>query len=153
MNWLLKGQEVLDVSQFGQGAVGFVYKITNTKTGKFYIGRKILESKTKKLLTKKEQTEWDKPGRIPKKKLVVKESDWANYWGSCKPLLEELKTNKADFTREVLRVCYSKKELSYYETYFQFEYKVLHVDSFNENILGKFYRKDAAETVPVAILG
>lgn len=153
MNWLLKGQEVLDVSQFGQGAVGFVYKITNSKTGKFYIGRKILESRTKKLLTKKEQTEWEKPGRIPKKKLVVKESDWSNYWGSCKPLLEELKTNKVDFTREIIKICYSKKSMSYWETYYQFEYKVLHVDSYCENILGKFYRKDVAETAPDAILG
>lgn len=142
MNWLLEGKEVTDVSQFGQGAIGFVYKITNTKTGKIYIGKKILESKTKKLLTKKEQAEWDKPGRIPKKKLVIKESNWADYWGSCKPLLEELKENKTDYTREVLRVCYSKKQLSYYETFYQFEYKVLHIDSYCENILGKFFRKD-----------
>lgn len=143
MNWLLQGKEVADVQQFGQGAVGFVYKITNTQTGKFYIGKKILESRTKKPLTKKEQSEWNKPGRIPKKKLVVKESDWQNYWGSSKPLLEELKSGKDKFTREIIRVCYSKKELSYYETFFQFEYRVLHVDSYCENILGKFFRKDA----------
>ena len=144
MNWLLEGKEVTDVQQFGDKAVGFVYKITNTQTGKFYIGKKILESRTKKPLTKKEQTEWVKPGRIPKKKLVVKESNWADYWGSCKPLLEELKTNKTDYTREILRVCFTKRELSYYETFYQFEYKVLHIDSFNENILGKFFRRDAA---------
>jgi serine/threonine protein kinase len=146
MNWLLEGKEVTDVSQFGQGAIGFVYKITNTKTEKIYIGKKILESKTKKLLTKKEQAEWDKPGRIPKKKLVVKESNWADYWGSCKPLLEELKANKTDYTREVLRICHTKRELSYYETFYQFEYRVLHIDSYNENILGKFFRKDAQGT-------
>ena len=142
MNWLLNGQEVTDVQQFGDKAIGFVYKITNTKTGKFYIGKKILESRTKKLLTKKEQAEWDKPGRVPKKKLVVKESNWADYWGSSKPLLEDLKGGKDGFVREVLRVCYSKKELSYYETFYQFEFRVLHIDSYNENILGKFYRKD-----------
>jgi hypothetical protein len=143
MNWLLEGKEVTDVQQFGDKAIGFVYKITNTKTEKFYIGKKILESKINKPLTKKEQTEWSKPGRIPKKKLIIKESNWADYWGSCKPLLEELKTNKADYTREVLRVCLTKRELSYYETFYQFEYKVLHIDSFNENILGKFFRRDA----------
>ena len=143
MNWLLKGQEVLDVSQFGQGAVGFVYKITNTVTGKFYIGKKILENKLKKPLTKKEQSEWVKPGRIPKKKLVIKESDWINYNGSSKPLLEDIKTlGKESFTREIIRVCYSKKELSYYEVFYQFEFKVLHVDSYCENIAGKFFRKD-----------
>jgi serine/threonine protein kinase len=143
MNWLLEGKEVTDVQQFGDKAIGFVYKITNTKTGKFYIGKKILESKINKPLTKKEQTEWSKPGRIPKKKLIIKESNWADYWGSSKPLLEDLKGGKTDFVREVIRVCYSKKELSYYETFYQFEYKVLHVDSYCENILGKFYRRDA----------
>jgi hypothetical protein len=142
MNWLLQGKEITDVQQFGLGATGFVYKITNKETGKFYIGKKILENKTKKLLTKKEQSEWDKPGRIPKKKLVVKESNWADYYGSSKPLLEDLKSGKEKFTREILRVCFSKKELSYYEVFYQFEYKVLHVDSYNENVMGKFYRKD-----------
>lgn len=149
MNWLLEGKEVLSIDQFNTGAIGFVYKITNIKTGKIYIGKKSLESKTNKPLTKKEQSEWSKPGRIPKKKLVVKESNWTDYYGSSKTLLEDIKQNsKSDFTREILRVCYSKKELSYYETYFQFEYKVLHVESYNDNILGKFYRKDTQTTLP-----
>jgi hypothetical protein len=143
MNWLLEGKEVLSVDQFAQGAIGFVYKITNIKTGKFYIGKKSLESKTNKLLTKKEQSEWNKPGRIPKKKLVIKESDWINYYGSSKSLLEDIKQNsKSDFTREIIKICYSKKQLSYYETFYQFEYKVLHVDTYCDNILGKFFRKD-----------
>ena len=131
------------LDQFPEGSIGFVYKITDTKTGKFYVGKKSLENKTKKSLTKKEQAEWDKPGRIPKKKLVVKESNWMDYWGSCKPLVEDLKTvGKQRFKREILRVCFSKKGLSYWETYYQFECKVLHVDSYNENILGKYFRKD-----------
>ena len=41
MNWLLEGKEVLSVDQFSTGAIGFVYKITNTKTGKFYIGKRV----------------------------------------------------------------------------------------------------------------
>jgi len=143
MKWLLKNEEITGVEQFPAGAVGFVYKITNNATGKFYIGKKILENKTKKLLTKKEQSEWTKPGRIPKKKIVTKESNWADYWGSCKPLLEDVKTiGKDGFKREILIVCFNKKSLSYWETYHQFEYKVLHVDSYNENVLGKYFRKD-----------
>jgi len=145
MNWLLENKEVTGVEQFPSGSIGFVYKITNNKTGKFYIGKKILENKNKKPLTKKEQAAWDKPGRIPKKKLVVSESNWAEYYGSSKPLLEDLKTlGKENFTREIIRVCKTKKELSYYETFYQFEFKVLHVDSYNENVLGKFFRKDAS---------
>lgn len=143
MNWLLEGKEITSIEQLGEKAIGFVYKITNNKTGKFYIGKKSLESKINKPLTKKEQLEWNKPGRIPKKKLVVKESDWQNYYGSSKSLLEEIKqSSKSDFTREIIKICYSKKQLSYYEVYFQFEYKVLHVDTYCDNILGKFYRKD-----------
>lgn len=143
MNWLLEGKEITSKEQFQEGAIGFIYKITHKETGKFYIGRKILENRTKKALTKLEQEQWNKPGRIPKKRLVMKESNWSDYWGSCKPLLAEIKEKGKDkFKRDVIKVCYSKKGLGYWETYYQFEYKVLHVDSYNENILGKYFRKD-----------
>lgn len=142
-NWLLEGKEVTSKEDFPTDAIGFVYKITNNKTGKFYIGKKVLESRTKKVLTKKEQAEWDKPGRIPKKKLIVKESNWADYWGSCKPLLEEIKEQGKDsYTREVLMICKSKRQLSYYEVYYQFQHNVLHIDSYNDNIGGKYFRRD-----------
>lgn len=145
MNWLYENKEVIDISQLPDTAVGFVYKITNIETGKFYIGKKSLASVTNKLLTKKEQLEWNKPGRIPKKKKVIKESDWKDYWGSSKDLLLEIKQlGKEKFKRDILKICYTKSELTYFEVYYQFEYKVLHVDSYNSNILGKFYRKDAS---------
>jgi hypothetical protein len=45
--------------------------------------------------------------------------------------------------RIVLRLCKTKKELTYYETKFLFDYNVLENDTYmNDNILGKFYRKD-----------
>lgn len=145
MNWLYENKEVIDISQLPDTAIGFVYKITNIETGKFYVGKKSLASVTNKLLTKKEQSEWNKPGRIPKKKKVVKESDWKDYWGSSKDLLLEIKqVGKEKFKRDILKICYTKSELTYFEVYYQFEYKVLHVDSYNNNVLGKFYRKDAS---------
>jgi hypothetical protein len=49
------------------------------------------------------------------------------------------------FTREIIKLCNSKKQLSYYETYWQFKLDVLSQDTYNENILGKFYRKDTEE--------
>lgn len=143
MNWLLEGKEITSMDQFPSDSVGFVYKITNKTSGKIYIGKKILENRTRKTLTKKEQSEWSKPGRIPKKKVVVKESSWADYYGSSKPLLEDIKTfGKDNFAREIIKVCKTKKSLSYFETYYQFEYKVLHIDSYNQNILGKYFPKD-----------
>lgn len=144
MNWLLEGKEVTNKEQFPEGAIGFIYKITNKETGKFYIGRKILENRTKKALTKEEQLQWSKPGRIPKKKLVMKDSNWLEYWGSCKPLLADIKEKGKDkFTREIVRVCHGKKELSYYEMFWQVKLEVLHIDSYNENIAAKWFRKDA----------
>jgi hypothetical protein len=69
------------VDKFPPNCVGFVYKITNIKTGKFYIGRKSLFSNTKKKLTQKELAELSGPGRKPTSKRVIKESNWADYWG------------------------------------------------------------------------
>ena len=84
-------------------------------------------------------------GRRPSYKLAIAESDWKKYWGSNKLLLELLKTEpKENFTREILTTCSNKKLLTYYETQTLFVYRVLEEPNlyFNDNILGKFYRKD-----------
>jgi len=141
--WLYKDIEITESSQFPEKSIGFVYKITNRRTGKFYIGKKILENKVSKKLTKKEISEWSKPGRIPKKKVETKESNWLAYWGSSKTLIADLTlVGKDNYTREILRICFSKKELSYYEVYYQIKLEVLHIDSYNDNINGKWFRKD-----------
>ena len=45
--------------------------------------------------------------------------------------------------RYVLKLCKNKKELTYWETKMLFQYNVLEDDRYiNDNILGKFYRKD-----------
>lgn len=135
--------EFKDITDFPENAIGFVYKITNTETGKFYIGKKALYHTNNKILTKKEIAEWDKPGRVPKKRKQTKESDWKTYHGSNKIIQEEIKQVGANmFTREIIRICFSKKQLSYYEVNLQMKYDVLAVDSYNDNIAGKFYRKD-----------
>lgn len=132
------------VEKFPQGCVGFIYKITNLRSGKFYIGRKSLFSNTKKKLTKKELAEHTGPGKKPTKKLVTKESDWENYWGSNKTLLQEVKdSGTSDFRREILKFCFNKKQLTYWEVHFQCVNEVLLTDkSYNDNVLAKFFRKD-----------
>lgn len=132
------------VKKFPQGCVGFIYKITNLRSGKFYIGRKSLFSNTKKKLTKKELAEHTGPGKKPTKKLVTKESDWENYWGSNKTLLQEVKdSGTSDFRREILKFCFNKKQLTYWEVHFQCVNEVLLTDkSYNDNVLAKFFRKD-----------
>ena len=136
-------REFNSIQDFPEGTVGFIYKVTNIVNNKFYIGRKVLFNNTNKALTKKEIAEWDKPGRVPRKRKVVKESDWLSYHGSNKVLNQERKElGDSIFTREILQLCFSKKQLTYYEVYWQMHYKVLHIDSYNDNIQGRFYRKD-----------
>lgn len=123
---------------------GFVYKITNSISGKFYIGKKNFFSKQNKPLTKTELAEQtDK--RKSKKKLVVKESNWQTYWGSNKELLEDVKKLGEDkFDKQILILCKTKKSLTYYELHYQCKYECLvsPIFSYNDNILGKFFPKD-----------
>jgi hypothetical protein len=145
-NWLYKGAEITSIDQLPEDCVGFVYVITNSANGKIYVGKKILRNKLSKLLTKKEKAEWNKPGRIPKKKKETKESNWKDYYGSSKPLLEDLKRlGEETFTREMLKLCYTKKSLTYWETYYQMVLEVLANDTYNENICGRFYRRDLVD--------
>jgi len=142
------GKSYTKLSDFPNNAVGFVYKVTNKKSGKFYIGKKILRNSLSKKLTKKEISEWSKPGRVPKKKKDIKESNWTDYYGSSKLVLEDVKLlGPEHFDRDILLICTTKKQMSYWETYFQFKFEVLHVDSYNENVLGKFYRRDVHPSV------
>ncbi len=63
---------------------GFVYKITNNITGKFYIGKKVFWNNKKHKLTKKQLAEQTGPGRKPTHEVIRTESDWKTYWGSNK---------------------------------------------------------------------
>lgn len=154
MNWLHKEEEVTE-EIIPNGAVGFIYMITHTPTGKYYIGKKSLESvrnvkigvrELKKL--KEERKAAGIGGRAPLKKKVRKASDWEKYYSSNEWINEQVKEGKQEeFKREIIEFCYSKKSLSYYEVYYQFKYNVLsNENSINENILGKFFKKDTLNT-------
>jgi hypothetical protein len=146
MTWIHKKQKVEDISHFSNNTHGFIYKITHIPSGKSYIGKKVLFHNKKVKLTKKDLELYEGVvGRRPSYKLAITESDWQKYWGSNKSLLELLKTEpKENFTREILMVAPSKKLLTYYETQALFIHRVLEEPDlyFNDNILGKFYRKD-----------
>jgi len=100
-NWLYEGNQLTQLKDFPDNAVGFVYKVTNNKTGKFYVGKKILRNVLTKTLTKKEISEWVKPGRIPKKRKEIKESNWADYYGSSKLVTEDIKLAGKWYRRDV----------------------------------------------------
>jgi len=144
MTWInLQGKEYNNIEAF-DGAYGFIYRITEKETGRIYIGKKQLIFDRKKKLGKKELALIEvKPGRRPTTKRVKSESDWLTYWGSSKELNEEIKQKGVDkFERVIIQLAYSSKQLTYFETQYQFSYNVLQTDSFNNSILGKFHRKD-----------
>lgn len=120
--------------------VGFVYMITNLKTGKFYIGKKQVYSNRKTRISKKEKTA---AGTRKIFKVVTKESNWLSYYGSSKELTEDIKKlGTKNFSREIIELCYTKKYLSYAEFEWQVKLNVLKVDSYNGNILGRWFVKD-----------
>jgi len=146
MNWTYKKEEIEDISHFPDNTYGFIYKITHLPSNKAYIGKKVLYHQRKVKLGKKELAMYEGVvGRKPSYKIAILESDWKKYWGSNKPLLELVKNEPPkNFTKEILHTCSSKKLLTYYETQTLFVYRVLEEPDmyFNDNILGKFYRKD-----------
>ena len=124
MTWHYDGA-VVDI--LPEDCVGFVYCITNTVTGKMYIGKKLAKfSKTKY------KTVTQKNGKKKKKKIRTKiDSDWQEYYGSNIELNRDVETlGKENFHREILYYCKSKAETSYIEAREQFNRKVLESDQY-----------------------
>ena len=145
MNWLYYEDEIVNLSQFPEGTYGFIYKVTHTPSGKIYIGKKVLYHNQKKKLTKAELELSTGRGRKSLYKIVQKESDWKTYYGSQKDIKEYItQGKKEEFKREIIQFVNNKKLLTYFETKCLFINGVLeYPDAFyNDNILGKFYRKD-----------
>jgi hypothetical protein len=106
---------------------GFVYMITERSTGKKYIGKKFFWSRRRLPPLKGKN----------RKRIVIKESDWKTYYGSS----EDLKTlvekkGEDNYYREILRLCKTKGECSYYEAKLQFEYDVLLSDEYYNEFIG-----------------
>lgn len=132
MTWVYKDEEF--TSEMIGDAVGFVYEITDTVTGMKYIGKKKLWSKRrlKPLKGKK------------RKRIVIKESDWKDYYGSSelvKSLVEEFGEDR--FHRKILRICYKLGEMSYWEAKEQLTRDVLlKPDEYHNAFIGcKIHRK------------
>jgi len=143
--WTYKGRLVTDLLDMPAGSFGFVYKITHRETNRRYIGKKVLYFERTKKLTQKELAEHTGKGRKPTTKKVVTESDWKDYFGSNKEFIAAVKTyGPHEFDREILEFAPNKKLLTYYECKYLFQYGVIEPKSlyYNDNVLGKFYRKD-----------
>lgn len=119
MTWTYKGSIV---SELPEDCVGYVYMITNTVSGRRYIGKKLAKfSKTTYKTVKL------KNGTKKKKKIRSQiDSDWREYWSSSEELKKDVSLlGEQNFSREILQYCKTKNELSYYEAKSQFDFDVL----------------------------
>jgi hypothetical protein len=107
-----------------------VYCITNTKTGRQYIGKKLFFSMRAKIIK-------------GKRKRVKKESDWKEYYGSSEDLQQDVELLGTEiFLREILYLCKSKGECSYKEAREQFDRKVLESNDYYNQFIGcKIHKK------------
>jgi hypothetical protein len=117
--WIYNNKEVTELPD---DVVGFVYLITNTSNGKGYIGKKLAKfAKTRyKMHTQKNGK------RVRKKIRSHIDSDWKTYYGSSESLSADIaKLGEHSFSREIIRMCYSRAECSYWEAKEQFYNGVL----------------------------
>ena len=123
MKWYYKG-EVYDPAyeDIPEDVLGFVYIITETETGKKYVGQKRMRKPKTLPITK---------SRLRRVKTIV-ESDWRTYYSSSSIIKEDVVRGLSRlYEREIIRFGGSKGDLNYLETREQIERDVL----FDENYL------------------
>ena len=129
-NWIFQDQEV-NTESLPEDAIGFVYLIENTLTGKKYIGKKNLFTNKISVKTVIIKSGPNKGTKKKKRTKIPIFSDWQDYYGSSEILKKEISEVGSDnYTRTILRFCKSKAEMSYYEAKEQFSRDVLLSDDY-----------------------
>ena len=141
--WVYEG-EIVNENSVPSWAVAMVYKITRIATGKIYIGKKHLTSTNRKKIGMRELAN---TGTRKRFKTIVKDSGWMTYNSSNIQLKNELLQAEEHgllhvYHKEILHWCHSKKHASYLEVKEQMINHCLEVDSYVDNVNGKWYRRD-----------
>ena len=131
--WIYQGSTFTsaDIGDF----FGYVYLITNLKSGRKYIGRKNFQQHRKHRGSRRKRTS---------------ESNWKAYYGSSKELNEDRKLlGNSTFRREIISLHTTGGKVNYEETRQLFLNNVLTeaLDNgepafYNSNVLGRYYKKD-----------
>lgn len=101
-HWTYRGTPFTEIPA---GAFGFIYRIINLTTGRFYIGRKQFISVTRKKVAGRKN-----------RKVVRKETKWREYTGSNNELNKDVEFfGKENFSYEVLAIGYTKGQCNYLE--------------------------------------
>jgi len=128
---------------------GVVYIITNILSGQAYIGKKQFRFRKRKKIKGKKN-----------RKVIIKDSDWKEYTSSSDELNEDIqRLGKENFRFQFLKLCETKRELSYTEVAEQFRHDVLNAKLpngerafYNRNIMNRFFvastgRNHSKETI------
>lgn len=157
--WKYKKKNIKSINDVPKDVIGMIYLITD-ENGKMYIGRKSFYSvrntqvskavydKAKangEIVSKNKNKKFSKKGKPVwrYKREQIKETNWLNYTGSCKPLNAAIKKG-LKIKKEILRFCTNSKQMTYYEWKYQFCNDVIenNSDYWNENVCGKFFPDD-----------
>jgi hypothetical protein len=132
-DWIYKGKPI---SEIPKGIFGFIYIIRNNITGRQYIGKKqFLSNRSKKI-----------PGKKNRKHTILP-SDWLLYWSSSDGLKKDITLlGQENFNREIIRLCPTKRDLTFREIEEQIKNDVLTAllpdgsrAYYNENIMSRWF--------------
>lgn len=128
MSWYFQDKEFTE-EMIGD-SYGYVYLITNLINNRKYIGKKFFSKAGYKTVK-------------GKRKKIRKPSDWLEYYGSNKTLLEDVKLHgEQNFKREILYLCKTRSDCAYLELREQIDKRVLETEEYYNDWIMIKVRKD-----------
>src|SRR5258708_7772744 len=120
--WYYNGK--IATSEIIDDYIGFVYLIVNKTNERRYIGKKLFKRRKTKQIK-------------GKKKRMLVESDWQDYWSSCDELKCDIATlGKQNFERQIIYLCKTKGTCNYLELREQVDRRVLESDLWYNSYIG-----------------